>query len=279
MKEIFISHSSKDIVFINSLNNFLMNLGIKDENIFCSSIQGQDVKTGDRIEEVVRTKLSNSDLIFYIISKNFLESPYCTAEYGAGWVLQEKQTKIIIIKMPDVDPSDLQGFLNSNYKYTELNIESLSAMLDDIVEYTEVPSLKAVDAVKAITTLLNDTKPYIAKIIEEKDMNDEQIQKNEIEALHKSVSNLNIVEKALIAYLYFKDDRIENLNIMDGVVNLLSKKLYIYRLSGQSFNYTFPFTLQPWVLDYIKENNDFKSELKKINEQEILRNNRAFSAI
>ena len=77
INSLFISHSSKDIELILQLNDFLYGLGIPKDKIFCSSIEGQGVKQGNRIEDTVKMHLSKSAIIIYVLSRNFLESQSC----------------------------------------------------------------------------------------------------------------------------------------------------------------------------------------------------------
>lgn len=55
---ISISHSSKDINLIKILNSFITSLGVKQTEIFCSSIEGQGVKNGKRISDEISKKAS-----------------------------------------------------------------------------------------------------------------------------------------------------------------------------------------------------------------------------
>lgn len=82
--KVFISHSSKDEEFVVKLAQLFELLGVAHNNIFCSSIEGQGVKHGKKIEEAVRNEIIEDKVLSYIISKNFLNSNYCLNELGAG---------------------------------------------------------------------------------------------------------------------------------------------------------------------------------------------------
>lgn len=70
---IFISHSAKDVDLVNSLNTFLVSLGITQKEIFCSSINGQGVKTGNRINDTIQDKIRESKILIFVITQNFIK--------------------------------------------------------------------------------------------------------------------------------------------------------------------------------------------------------------
>lgn len=82
---IFISYSTKDIELIKALNTFLVSLNVNQNEIFCSSIEGQGVKNGERISDKISDAINNSKIIIYVITNNFIRSTFCTQELGAGW--------------------------------------------------------------------------------------------------------------------------------------------------------------------------------------------------
>lgn len=87
--KVFISHSSKDKRIIESFVENILVQGCKlsEDSIFCTSIEGLDIRTGKDFREYIRQKLLNSDYSFLMISKNYVKSEICLNEMGACWAL------------------------------------------------------------------------------------------------------------------------------------------------------------------------------------------------
>ena len=68
---IFISHSSKNINIVEPLVDFLKALGIKSDQIFCSSIEGNGVKNGLRIPDECKKQIQAANLVVYLITNDF----------------------------------------------------------------------------------------------------------------------------------------------------------------------------------------------------------------
>lgn len=133
MKKIFISHSSKDIKYVKAFNEQILRLGlgINSNDIFCSSIEGQGIKSGSYIPDTIRDEIRKSCLAFLFISSNYKESEICLNELGAAWVYLEKK-QVIPILLPDVDFDDL-GFLDKNRLSIKINNKSnIINLIDDI---------------------------------------------------------------------------------------------------------------------------------------------------
>ncbi|MDE6473690.1 MAG: TIR domain-containing protein [Clostridia bacterium] len=265
---VFISHSSEDKEFVNKISTFFQTLGIKSDNIFCSSIEGQGVKNGERIEEKVRERLISSQLLFYIITKNFLKSNYCIQELGAGWILRDSRIngkKVFLLKLDDVKADEIKGFINSDFKYSELNQDSLTELIDDVSEVFNVPCRKAADNNRLCKLLLEQTKEFVETAVQQADMDDKE--KNRIlkEKLIKSIEKLTPLEKSIIAEIYFSDEKCIDLDLSSGVTIQLQEKLYIRRLTEVSTcGLEFAFGLQKWIADFIDDNQKFRSALRRI---------------
>lgn len=264
MNSVFISHSSKDIEFVLKLNDFLVGLGISKEKIFCSSIEGQGVKHGNRIEDSVKTYLSNSTIIIYVLSQNFLDSQACMQELGVGWISNESK-KCFYFKLDDITMEDIKGFLNMSYKFTLINENSLSEFIDDFREVAVLPSEKTSYLFKLIKSLISSSSLFIEKIVDEKNLTEQEKKNEKIKRLKESMLKLNLGELKVISSIYFAEDQCGEFEINSGVINLLSDKLIVYRLTQVStLGMYFQFTLQPWAKDFIDNNTKYKEELKKV---------------
>ncbi len=261
---VFISHSSKDIEFILQLNEFLHGLGISKDKIFCSSIEGQGVKQGNRIEDTVKMHLSKSTIIIYVLSRNFLDSQACMQELGVGWMSNESK-KCFYFKLDDITMDEIKGFLNTSYKFTMITQESLSEFIDDFCEVVRLTAIKSSETIKLIKSLMSKSSSFIEKIVTEKNLSDDEKNKRLLEKLHVSLNKLNIGEMKVVSSLYFAEDQCGSFEINSGIINLLKDKHIVYRLTEvSSIGMYFEYTLQPWVKDFIDSNTEFKENLSKL---------------
>lgn len=111
-RKIFISHSSKDIGCVKSFveNILLLGLDIPSEKIFCSSMEGHGVKSGQYIPDRLKEEINKSSLALLFISKNYKASEICLNEVGAAWATLEKET-VIPVLLPNIDFNEI-GFLD-----------------------------------------------------------------------------------------------------------------------------------------------------------------------
>ena len=137
--EIFISHREIDASFADIIKDFLVNTGIPNEQIFCSSLPGNDVN--EQISPEVKERLKKCTIIILILSKNFYESPYCLNEAGVAWYLDEVTS--IPIGLPEINHEKMIGFLNSDFKLRKLdNDDDISYLYDTAQEKLNVESKK-----------------------------------------------------------------------------------------------------------------------------------------
>lgn len=261
---IFLSHSSKDKELVLLLNTYLIAIGLKQEDIFCSSINGQDVNNGCAIDDFVHSKLQVSDTIIYLITQNFISSGYCASELGAGWMVKDSKS-LFLLKTEDVNPEEMKGFINSNYKYSKLNSDGLSELYDLISEkYALIHKQAAINS--AISDFLTRAKRCTSVLLEEKEKSETQLKEEYIKALENQYDNLSSGAKKIIAEIYFSDSGVKYYSLSNGVVSSLSDKFFLHRTTSVSTGpMLFAFELQPWVISFIKKNKNVKNELERIN--------------
>ncbi|MBQ3087160.1 MAG: toll/interleukin-1 receptor domain-containing protein [Clostridia bacterium] len=114
-KRVFISHRTSDSGFAKILERFLMNCGVAHENIFVSSLPGNDVAF--EIAKEVKENIKNSVLNIVLLSSSYYESAYCQNEAGIIWYLD---TTKVIFALSDVTEKNMQGFLNNEHKIRRL---------------------------------------------------------------------------------------------------------------------------------------------------------------
>jgi hypothetical protein len=112
INKIFISHSSKDINYVKSFveNILILGLEIPSKRIFCSSMEGQGVRSGQYIPDRLKEEINKSSLALLFISKNYKTSEICLNEVGAAWAMLTKET-VIPMLLPNIDFSEI-GFLD-----------------------------------------------------------------------------------------------------------------------------------------------------------------------
>lgn len=263
MSKLFISHSSKDKSLVDKIIILCTSIGINPDDIFCSSFEGQGVKNGKRINSDVKNELLSSVAILYIVTKNFVESTYCSQELGAA-CLTNDQKPFFIFKSNEVTKEDLSGFLDSSYKYSLFNTEGISAFCEWITSYHETTKSFAIIN-KAISSFLENSKSDIEILVENKDKTDKQIKRERIEFLESQFEDLPIGAKRIIAEIYFSEDGVGYYSYSNGTVGILKSQYFVAITSTISTEYmVFPFALLPWVRDFIKKNPEVKKELQKI---------------
>ncbi len=108
--KIFISHSSRDLAFVQPLVELFEHIGLNPENMFCSSVAGYNVPLDSNIYNYLKEQFQSYDLrVIFILSENYYNSPASLNEMGAAWVLQHKYTSILI---PQFDFRDVKGVID-----------------------------------------------------------------------------------------------------------------------------------------------------------------------
>lgn len=257
--KIFISHSSKD-KFVKSFVDFLTSLGVNPNDIFCSSLEGQGVKNGTRINDSVRKEFNASDLKVYLISHNFLESTYCVQELGALWSLGDDKPHFIF-KFEDVNDNDIKGFVDSSYKYNLVNTDGLACFYDEVADLFKLQNKQAVIS-RAIDTLLTNIKKEVTVLVEDKDKTSKELEAEKVKNLEKQFDDLSIGEKKIIGSIYFSEDAVRYYSMSNGTIGLLLSKLFLVRTTNISTGFQqFPYALQPWARAFIKNNKKVQNEL------------------
>lgn len=132
---LFISHSSKDIAFVDALVDLLEFLGLNKQTMFCSSVSGYDIKLGGRIIDNLLSIFEKHDLyVIFVQSPNYYNSPISLNEMGAAWVLK---TKFCSLLTREMDFDKMKGVIDSSYISIKVDASDaasrLNQMKDDIV--------------------------------------------------------------------------------------------------------------------------------------------------
>ena len=156
---IFISHSKKDEIIVECfLENILINgMGVPKNNIFCTSIQGMDIKSGEDFKERIKKEITSADIIIQIISDNYKESEICLNEMGAAWVLG---ALVIPFILPPISFSNV-GFIHNTTQLLRLNErDHLSKFRNDHINTFATSPLDEDQYNKCIDSFFKTLSPF-----------------------------------------------------------------------------------------------------------------------
>jgi hypothetical protein len=226
--KIFISHAQKDSKYIKLFVEKILRLGldIAPERIFCSSMEGHGVKSGEYIPDILKQEISRSILALLFISKNYKGSEVCLNEVGAAWVTLTKET-VIPLLMSDIDFSEI-GFLDINRLSLRIdNREGILKLIEDCKEYLnpnfkiDVLNCKIEEFLFEIESLNKLTESNTQALVNNEDFDD---------WTDCFINNLNpldeIIRKVIPAY----DDGIHNIkdtNVQNKILFELSQSSFL----------------------------------------------------
>ena len=109
--KIFISHSTDDKPIVEKFVTMLEQMGVKQDQLFCSSVAGYGIPQGaGDLYAFIRNEMSNDNLfVILMLSKNYYKSPVCLNEMGAAWVKQSTYQSILL---PGFQYSKIEGAVN-----------------------------------------------------------------------------------------------------------------------------------------------------------------------
>lgn len=263
MAKLFISHSSKDKKLVDKLIILCTSIGIKPDEIFCSSFEGQGIKNGKRINSEIKKEFDTAECVLYVITTNFIGSTYCTQELGA-YFFANIEKAIFIFKSNDVQNDELEGFIDKTYKYSVFDTGGLSSFCEWLNEKFEVTN-KITLLNKAISSFLETAKKDIEILVEDKDKTTKEIEKKQVQNLEKQYYSLPLGAKKIIGEIYFSYDGVGYYSLSNGTVGLLHNQLFIIRTTTISSGFMqFAYALQPWAKSFIDKNKKVQEELKTI---------------
>lgn len=106
---VFISHASADAPLVEELVELLEIIGVRHDQIFCSSFAGYGIDLGDNFLDALKAQLLNRDaLVLFVLTKRFYASPISLCEMGATWVLAKEHIPILV---PPFDFDDVKGVI------------------------------------------------------------------------------------------------------------------------------------------------------------------------
>ena len=109
--KIFISHAKKDEPFVEQFVAMLEQMGVKQDQMFCSSVAGYAIPQGmGDIYDYIRNEMSNNNLfVIMMLSQNYYKSAACLNEMGAAWIKQSVYQSILL---PGFHYTEIDGAVN-----------------------------------------------------------------------------------------------------------------------------------------------------------------------
>ena len=86
----------------------LETVGLRSEQIFCSSFEGYGIDLGENFLERIKTELDSNVLVIFILSRNFYASPISLCEMGEAWIKTNEHIPVLI---PPFDYKEIKGVI------------------------------------------------------------------------------------------------------------------------------------------------------------------------
>jgi len=163
---IFLSHKSDDKKYGDALRNFIVGLGVKNNQLIYSSHPLHKIPLDANIYDYLRENIYSQIFMIILWSDKYLESPACLNEMGAAWVAQSDYTNIYVPTF---------SFGNPKYHECAVDTRKMGAVLNgDANCKTSMIELK--NKIQALFGLENEEQSvqyaidrFIQEITEEQD--------------------------------------------------------------------------------------------------------------
>ena len=110
--KLFISHASADIEYVKPFVELLADIGMTNDNLFCSSVPDYAIPLNQDIYDYLADLFRNNKLyVLFMLSNNYYASPVSLNEMGAAWVLKSEYTTILL---PKFEYKEIKGAANPN---------------------------------------------------------------------------------------------------------------------------------------------------------------------
>jgi hypothetical protein len=132
MVDIFLSHATADTKLAEKFLRFLVEaIGVREKEIFCSSVEGHGIPLGDDFNEYMKTSIQEPKLVILLMTPRYMESWFCLMELGAAWAKSHYTLPIVV---PPVKFSAVSSTLGLKQGWSIDNEEKLNALRDMIIK-------------------------------------------------------------------------------------------------------------------------------------------------
>ena len=119
--KIFLSHKSNDKKYADALRDFIIGLGVKNNQLIYTSHPLHKIPLDENIYEYLRRNINNKVFMIILWSDEYLESPACLNEMGAAWVVKNDYTNIYVPTF---------SFDNPKYHQCAVDTDKMGAILN-----------------------------------------------------------------------------------------------------------------------------------------------------
>lgn len=130
--KVFISHSGLDVAYVKLVTELFEDIGLTNDELFCSSVPGYGIPLGKDIYEYLNDEFENNNLIvIFVLSDNYYKSAPCLNEMGAAWM---KKNDYYTVLLPNFEFASIKGAVNPNRIGIKLDgdLDELKARLGEL---------------------------------------------------------------------------------------------------------------------------------------------------
>lgn len=162
--KIFLSHTSRNKDFGNTLVELLRKVGIKEDEIIFTSNIAYGIPVGQNIFNWLKTQIEDKPFVIYLLSEEYYQSVACLNEMGAAWIVENEHAAIFTpsfnlsskeFQNGALDPREIGFFIND-----EDRVLSFIQLLSKDFEITNNAVLIS-QSVKKFIQELENIKPNI----------------------------------------------------------------------------------------------------------------------
>lgn len=129
---IFFSHASADKELVERVVDFFVSsMDIQRREIFCTSLKGT-LPPGKEFIPRIKQEIAGCKVVVMLITQAYLESPFCLAELGAAWALNQEIYPLTVspVTYKDLERTPLKGIQCLDLQ----SEEDLSVLYDSFVK-------------------------------------------------------------------------------------------------------------------------------------------------
>lgn len=163
-KSVFISHAVKDRDLAQALVTLIEEgIGVPEKEIFCSSLPGYGIPTGDQFVGYIKEQLQGPKVVVLLLTPAYFESKFCLSELGAAWAMSHAIYPILVPPLQYADVKDVLLGTQVTKIEDEIGYNQLRDHLQKTVSCNEASSTKWDTKrrafLKALETLLAKVAP------------------------------------------------------------------------------------------------------------------------
>lgn len=128
--KLFISHATSDKVITRAFVDMLYAIGMKQEDMFCSSVPEIGIPIKQDIYSYIKEIFTSDSLyVVFMLSSQYYKSVACLNEMGATWITQ---TEYVSILLPGFEFENIKGAVNPQQVAIKLDTETAKFQLNEL---------------------------------------------------------------------------------------------------------------------------------------------------